>query len=128
VDIQQRLLKFVFRSNWILFVAASLFGLFLTPADIAKGIFCGALLVTVNFHFMYRILRKSLTPPHIASHVAVMVRSYIRFVVSGGVIFFLISRHYVHPLGLFIGLSVVIVSILAATLCELKKTTFEEAI
>jgi hypothetical protein len=57
-----------------------------------------------------------------------MAKSYIRFVASGIIIFFLISRNYVHPIGLFIGLSIVIVSIVAATLCEIKKTTFEEAV
>jgi len=38
------------------------------------------------------------------------------------------SRNYVDPGGLLIGLSVVVVSILVASLFELKKMLFEEAI
>ena len=116
------------RINWILFFASSLLGIFLTSFDVAKGIVCGGLIVTLNFHFLYRTLRKSLAPPHVSSHAAALVKSYMRFVISGIVIFILISRHVVHPLGLFIGLSIVVFSIFVATLCELKKTTFEEAV
>ena len=53
-----------------------------------------------------------------------MVKSYMRFLISGIIIFFLVSEHFVHPLGLFVGLSIVVVSIMAATVCELKKMLF----
>jgi hypothetical protein len=39
----------------------------------------------------------------------------------------LISKNYVDPGGLLIGLSVVVMSILTASLFELKKILFEEA-
>jgi len=128
VNIQQRLLKFVIRSNWILFCFISLLGLSLSSPDVAKGIVCGGLIVTLNFHLMYRTLKKALSPSHLSSHAAVMAKSYVRFLVSGIIIFFLISGHYVHPLGLFIGLSVVIASIAAGTLCEIKRMIFKEAV
>ena len=100
----------------------------MAPLDFAKGIVCGGLIVTLNFHLLYRTLKKSLQPPHIASHVALMAKSYMRFLISGVIIFFLVSKHFVHPLGLFVGLSVVVVSIMAATVCELKKIIFKEAV
>ena len=128
MEIQQRILKFVIRSNWILFLGASISGLLLAPFDFAEGIICGGLIVTLNFHLMYRTLKKSLKPPHIAPRVVVVAKSYVRFLISGIIIFFLISKHFVHPLGLFIGLSIVVVSIMAATLCELKKMIFKEAV
>jgi hypothetical protein len=40
----------------------------------------------------------------------------------------LISGHYVHPIGLFVGLSVVVASIILATMLELTKLIFKEAI
>ena len=128
MEIQQRILKFVIRSNWILFLGTSILGLLLVSFDVAKGIICGGLIVTLNFHLMYRTLKKSLKPPHIAPHAVVMAKYYVRFLISGVIIFFLISRHVVHPLGLFIGLSVVVVSIMGATLCEVKKIIFKEAV
>ena len=87
----------------------------------------GGLLVTANFHLLYRTLKKALTPPHVASHNVVLVKYYIRFIASGLIIFVLIAGHFVNPLGLVIGLSVVVASIILATIYELKKLIFKEA-
>lgn len=83
--------------------------------------------MTVNFHLLSRTLKKALTPSHLSSHNVVLVKYYIRFIVSGIVIFLLIWSHFVHPIGLIIGLSVVVVSIMAATAREIKKLIFKEA-
>ena len=128
MNIQQRLLKCVTWTNWLLFAAGTVCGFLFLPAGIARGIFFGGLIVTVNFHLLARTLKKALTPPHLSSHNVVLVKYYIRFLVSGFIIFILISKHYVNPLGLFIGLSVVVASIFLATLCELKKLIFKEAV
>jgi hypothetical protein len=127
VDIQQRLLKFVTHSNWILFFVASFIGLILLPPDFAKGIIFGGLIVTINFHLLYRTLKKALRPSRLSSHRLVLAKYYIRFLISGLIIFVLISGHYVDPLGLFIGLSIVVASIILATMCELTKQIFKEA-
>ncbi|MFP4227129.1 MAG: ATP synthase subunit I [Desulfobacterales bacterium] len=125
---QQRLLKFVLYGNWILLGIAGLAGLVFAPFDFTKGIIAGGLLVTINFHLLYRTLKKSLTPPYLASHNVMLVKYYIRFIASGIVIFILLSGGYVHPLGLFVGLSVVVASIFLATISEVKKLIFKEAI
>ncbi len=128
MDIQQRLIKFVTRANWILFLVTSIVGIGLLPPDFAKGIIFGGLIVTINFHLLYRTLKKAFRPSRLTSHNVVLAKYYVRFLISGIIIFLLISGHYVDPLGLFIGLSVVVVSIILATLCELTKQIFKEAI
>lgn len=127
MSIQQRLLKFVTATNWILLAIASVLGLLLFPADVTRGIVFGGLIVTINFHLLYRTLKKAFTPPHIVSHNKILAKYYVRFVVSGILIFILISQQIVNPLGLFVGLSVVVASILLATICEVKKLFFKEA-
>ena len=127
MEIQQRILKFVTRANWILLFAASILGFALLPPDVAKGILFGGLIVTINFHLLSRTLKTALAPPHLSSLSSVLAKYYLRFIVSGFIIFVLISGHYVDPLGLFIGLSVVVVSITIATTCELKHHIFKEA-
>lgn len=57
-----------------------------------------------------------------------IAKYYVRFIASGVIIFFLISKHVVNPLGLFIGLSVVVASIIMATLFELKHLMVKEAV
>jgi hypothetical protein len=127
VEIQQRLLKFVIRTNWILFSIASIIGLVVSPPDFASGIVFGGLIVTLNFHLLYRTLKKAFRPSHLVSHNVVLAKYYIRFIISGFIIFVLISGHYVDPLGLVIGLSIVIASITLATISELTKLIFKEA-
>jgi hypothetical protein len=128
VDIQQRIIKFVTRSNWILFGVASILGFALFSAHVALGILFGGLLVTINFHLLAKTLKKALTPPHLASHNLVLAKYYLRFLVSGFIIFLLIAGHIVHPVGLVIGLSIVVFSIILATLCEVKNLIFKEAV
>ena len=128
MEIQKRILTFVTRSNWILFLAASILGFILLPADFAKGVLFGGLLVTVNFHLLAGTLRKALTPPHLSSHNLIIAKYFLRFIGSGFIIFVLIAGNYVNPVGLVIGLSVVVFSIMLATLCEITKLFFKEAV
>ena len=127
MDIQKRILSFITCANWIIFAAALLVGLLAFQRDFALGILAGGLIVTVNFHLLARTLKKSLTPPHLVSHNVIIAKYYVRFLASGVIIFFLISGHYVDPLGLFVGLSVVVASIVVATVRELKNLIFKEA-
>jgi len=127
MEIQNRILRFVTRSNWVLLCVASMAGWMFTPPGFALGIVCGGLIVTVNFHLLWRTLKKSLRPPHLASHNVILAKYYVRFFISGLILFFLIKGQHVHPLGLFVGLSVVVASIMLATLIEIKKLILKEA-
>lgn len=127
MDIQKRILRFITYANWIFFAVAFLVGLLVFQRDFALGVLAGGLIVTVNFHLLARTLKKSLTPPHLVSHNVIIAKYYVRFIASGVIIFLLISGHYVDPLGLFVGLSVVVASIVVATVRELKNLIFKEA-
>jgi hypothetical protein len=128
VQIQQRILNFVTRANWVILAGATAAATALAPLDFALGILCGGLIVTINFYLLARTLRRALTPPHLASHNAVLAKYYLRFMASAFVIFLLIAGGVVNPLGLVIGLSVVVVSIILATIREVKKIIFKEAV
>jgi ATP synthase I chain len=127
LQVQQRIVTFVSRANWVLLAGATAAGAVFAPLDFALGILCGGVIVTVNFHLLARTLQRALTPPHLASHNAVLAKYYLRFTVSGFVIFLLIAGGVVNPLGLVIGLSVVVMSIILATIREVKKIIFKEA-
>lgn len=128
MSIQQRLLTFIVRSNWILLLLAAGVGHFTASPEVTLGVIAGGLIMTINFHLLYRTLKKSLTPPHLASPNVVLLKYYIRFIISGLIIIFLISQKVVNPLGLFIGLSVVVASIFLATLREINKHICKEAV
>lgn len=128
MSIQQRLLKFIIRANWVLLALAVMIGTVAASPEFTFGIIAGGLIVTVNFHLLHRTLKKALTPPHLASPNAILVKYYIRFIISGILIFLLIAGHFVHPVGLFVGLSVVVTSIILATICEVTKRFYKEAV
>lgn len=128
MEIQHRLIKFITYTNWILFFIASILGFVISPPAFAKGIFFGGLIVTINFHMLSRTLKNALTPPHLSSYNVILAKYYVRFVVSGIIIFILIAKGYVNPIGLIIGLSIVVASIILATIFELKRLIFKEAV
>ncbi len=128
MEIQQRLTNFITRANWVLFALTSMLGLVLASPEFARGIIFGGLIVTVNFHMLSRTINKALTPPVKASHNSMLIKYYLRFVISGFILYLLVSNHYVNPLGLFVGISIVVASILVATMFEIKKTIVKEAV
>lgn len=130
MDTQARVVKFIMRSNWILF-ASCIAGALLLSASTAQlaGLLAGGAIATVNFHLLYRNLRRSLLEPEEPSHAKIIIgKYYIRFIISGIIIFFLIAKNYVHPVGLLIGLSIVVGSIFLATIREVTKLLNKEAI
>ena len=128
MNIQKRILTFVTRSNWVLCCIATGLGFALAPPAFALGVFFGGLLVTVNFHLLARTLKGALVPPYLASHNVVLAKYYLRFMASGFIIILLIATKLVHPVGLVIGLSIVVASIILATACEIKHLIFKEAV
>jgi hypothetical protein len=129
----QKLIDFITATNWFLFVAASLTGLMLAPAKVALGITLGGLIVAINFHLLKSTIKKMFRPEVVLERGRsvvgnVLIKYYIRFVISAALIFILISKHIVHPLGLLIGLSVVVASIFLATAIEIKKILFKEVV
>jgi hypothetical protein len=127
VKTQQRILRFVSYSNWLLLLIASIVGFSSFAPRVGAGIAIGGLIVTVNFHLLYRTLRKAFAPPHIASVKGVIFKYYIRFTITGIVIFILVRSRHVDPFGLIAGLSVVVASMFFATLNELRQLIMKEA-
>ena len=128
IEIQYRILGFVTRCNWALLALCAVVAPMLLPADVAMGLTCGGLIVTVNFHLLARTLFKGLSPGRLSSRNVILAKYYVRFFVSAVIIYFLISKHLVDPVGLLLGLSSVVVSITTATVCELTKLIFKEAV
>ncbi len=129
----QKLVDFITTSNWLILLVGGLIGLAITPVKFAMGIILGGLIVATNFHLLKRTLKKMFHPDIVSEKGRsvvgnVLAKYYIRFAISGGVIFLLISKHIVHPVGLLAGLSVVVASVFLAAALELKRIFFKEAI
>lgn len=120
MDTQQRIIRFVQIGNWALLCVIGAAALVFASQRFASGVIAGGMIVTVNFHLLSRTLRKALQPRHVPSLASLLAKYYLRFFASAVIIFILIYWDIVEPLGLLIGLSVVVASIILATLVELK--------
>lgn len=125
---EEQLLKIIVFSNWILLIVLTAGGFLLRTLDFGLGVFAGGLIVSVNFHFLYRTLRKSLNPLNLSRPGIILGKYYIRFLISALIIYVLISEHYVEPLGLILGLSIVVISLLVGLVYEVKVNFFRGVI
>jgi hypothetical protein len=124
---QQRIIRFVTCANWLLLGAAAMIGFFGFSANVALGILCGGLIVSINFHLLSKTLKKALTPPCTSSVTSVLLKYYIRFIITAIVIYLLMITRKVDPLGLIAGLSIVVASMIFATLNEVRQLIMKEA-
>lgn len=129
----EKIVNFVTKSNWLLLIATSSLALMTTPTKVSLGVLLGGLIVAINFQLLKKTVVNNFRPDVVSekggSFVgSILVKYYIRFVISGGLIFLLISNHIVHPLGLLAGLSVVVASMFLATMLELTRLFFKEAV
>lgn len=128
-----RLVDFITKSNWLILVLATIISLFTTSREFYLGVISGGLIVAVNFHLLKKTIKNNICPEKVAVKGGslmgnVLVKYYVRFVVSGVLIFLLLSNNLVHPLGLLAGLSVVVASIFLATMLVLTRLLFKEAV
>jgi hypothetical protein len=107
--------------NWIilgLFVAISL--LFFST-EFTLGILLGGLISVGSFSWRQRDLRAVFRNLTERSRSAIMFRYFIRFFVSAVLIFFIITKTSADVIGMVIGLSIVIISIVLTLLMGLMK-------
>lgn len=120
-DIHKRLLRFISRANWVVFILFLMVSPYIHLPGFTLGVVCGGLLVTLNFHLAYRSLNRSFDGGRPPAFPVVMAKHYLRFLLTGVIIFLLISNDIGNPLGLLLGLSVVVVSLLTASVLEVGR-------
>jgi hypothetical protein len=104
-----------------------------TSFKFTLGVVTGAIIANISFYLLKKTVNKAFEYPEEVVKkgrmilISVLVKYYIRFAISGVIIFLLIAGNIVNPLGLLAGLSVVVVSISLATIFELTRLIFKEA-
>ncbi|TYT74349.1 ATP synthase subunit I [Desulfobotulus mexicanus] len=121
MEIQERLVHFISRGNWVVLALFCSASLWIENPAFFRGVLFGGLIVTINFYMLGRTLKKSFKPPHLASVHSIIAKYYLRFIISGIIIFILILGRFVSPLGLVLGLSVVVVTMFCAAIVALMK-------
>ena len=116
-------------ANWIALAVIFIISWIFTPFDFYLGVLLGGFISILNFHWMERGLRGIFS--NTAGNVkgGVMVKYYIRLILTAIVLYFLIANATVNVIGLLIGLSVVVINIVFTLITTMaKKKLLEEVI
>ena len=99
--------------NWFILLTLGIISYFLMRHSFTTGIILGGLIIIANFHVFQYTFRSVFSPEGVmkTTKVSVLVKYYFRLLVLGIIIYFLITRGWVDPIGLTIGLSTVVISI-----------------
>lgn len=98
--------------NWLLLVVLAVAGyMFFTPF-FAKGVLGGGLIANLSFVFLKRDLVGIMAGPLKIAKFSFFIKYYARLTVLALILFFLVRHQLVGIIGLLVGLSTVVLSIL----------------
>jgi len=113
--------------NWVILGVFLLGSTFLLSSKFTLGVLIGGLISIVNYHWLYRDVRKVFQHLNDRAKSRIMFRYYIRFGVTAIALFFIVSSQSVDIIGLLVGLSTVIINIVLTAVAALtKKNCVEE--
>lgn len=119
MTIQERLVAGITWGNWVVLTVFLLGALYWGNPPFVWGVLSGGLIVAVNFHLLSRTLRKALQSSRKVRISSILIKYYIRFIISGVLIFILLFGKFVSPLGLILGLSVVVTTMFGAAVAAM---------
>lgn len=109
--------------NWIILGISLLLSALFLPYRFATGILAGGIISIANFYWLAKDLKKlfrqfseGVTTKR-AKHY-ILMKFYLRFIVTGVVLYFVITRMPVSVIGLVVGLSIVVISIVLTIVIE----------
>jgi hypothetical protein len=115
--------------NWVVLLILSSASALLLQASCTLGIIFGGLVIIANFNVLQHTIRGAFSEEGqmVKRRASIIAKYYFRLLALGLIIFFLISKEWIHPVGLAIGLSTVVISIFSYGIKRALKTTTSEA-
>ncbi len=115
--------------NWITLGILGCASLLFMDAAFTRGVILGGLLIIANFNVLQRTIRRSFSPDGRmkSNKLAIVAKYYFRLAVLGIIILIAIASGRVSPVGLTVGLSIVVISIVQTGIRNAWKTSSGEA-
>ena len=100
-------------ANLTVFSVVSLGAFFVAPLLSAISVVVGGVVAVINFRLLEKTLCKAFLPRDTKGAMGVVLfKYYLRFIATALSLWILVSQELVEPLGLLVGLSVVVVSVI----------------
>lgn len=120
------MLRTLWWGNLATFALVSALALALVNWQSAFSVMMGGVIALVNYQLLERTVRKSILPREKHGVMRkVLVKYYLRFAATALVLFVLVRQGWAEPLGLLVGLSVVMVTIVIWGACQARKLSKE---
>ncbi len=126
----EKLVKQLRAQNWIILMILGIASFFLMSSTFTLGIILGGLIIIANFNVLQHTIRSSFSPDGVMKNnkLAIVAKYYFRLAILAVIIYILITNGWVNPIGLAIGLSIVVFSIVSIGIRAVWKTSSGEAI
>jgi len=99
--------------NWLVLLCFSLVSYFSMGPFWTTGVLLGGLIAIANFTALQRTVRRAFSPEgmHQGARFSIVGKYYLRLLALGVILYLLITKGWIDPLGLAVGLSTVVLSI-----------------
>ena len=114
--------------NWIMLAVVLIPSLIFGTFKFALGVLIGGFISIVNFYWMGHSLRNAFSRTSDKIKTNIVLRYFIRLVLSAIVLYLLISTGTVNIIGLVIGLSVVVLTVVFTIILTFSKKNLIEEI
>ena len=115
--------------NLVGFLVLSTGAFVVAPLVSAVSVVVGGAIALANFRLLQASIVRALTPPLAGKRTVLgrsLIKYYLRFIATAALIIILVRQGVVEPLGLLVGLSVVVLSIMAWGVTQARKLYKEE--
>ena len=116
--------------NWLIVLIMASISYFLMSASLTLGVILGGLIIIANFSVFQHTVRAAFSSEGRMklTKKSIIVKYYLRLLVLGTIIYTLIKYGRVDPVGLAVGLSTVVISIVILGISRALKTISGEAV
>ena len=118
------------KRNWMILLVLSSISYFSMSNMLTLGIIVGGLIIIANFKLFQHTICSAFSSDGVMKRkkISIIAKYYIRLIALGIVIYFLIKKGWVDPIGLAIGLSIVVISIVTFGITRLLKKSTREVL
>jgi len=126
----EKLQNILQKTNWLVLLVLSSFGYFIMSPFWTAGVLFGGLIAIANFSLLQHTVRRAFSPEgiHQGARFSIVGKYYLRLVALGVTLYVLITRGWIDPVGLVVGLSTVMVSIIGFAIHVVLRARTKEAI
>ena len=111
------------RRNWLILLLLSTASYFFLSSSFTLGVISGGFITIVNFRFLQSTISKAFRSEELVrtKKAVLIMKAFFRLSFLGGIIYLLITRDLVNPIGLTVGLSIIVFSIVSFGISNARK-------